>query len=56
MKPKKLNFNSNTLDKELELPKVNIVKSIAKRSKIEVNIDKSGEICLKTPKAIPKNE
>jgi hypothetical protein len=35
---------------------VEIVDQPERRSKVKVVIDKAGEICLKTPKAIPQNE
>jgi hypothetical protein len=54
--PKILPFNQPKGTTKNNDSNVELVDRPEHRSKIKVAIDKAGEICLKTPKAIPQNE
>jgi len=56
MKPQVVDFITSENGKKNELPIVKVVEKKDKRSKIQIDVDKSGEVCLKTPKTKPINE
>jgi hypothetical protein len=53
--PKVLGFRSRSENCCEDVPRVTLVERKEQRSKVEVKVDKAGEICAKTPKAVPRN-